>query len=364
MSTAAHCVGEPSGQPSTGLGRWVVAHTQLHAVTLGDAHCLLERCSGAVVWATVSAPAPTTRSITSGRSVQRGVQLAVTAYLLWGLLTIYWKQLSAFDAFELIAWRMSFAGVVMAVIVTVRRTWPNITTALRHGPTRRRLVVASLLLTVNWGSYVWAVTNDRVIETALGYFIAPLATMAIGVFVLKEEPTSAQRAAFALAAVAVVILTISYGRPPWIALLLAATWSVYGLAKRRVPLGAIDSLAGETFVLFVPAVLAVVAFSEATDSVARSADTADWFLVAGTGVVTAVPLMLFAAAAQSIPFTLLGPLNLLVPVINFGLGWLLYDEPVPLDRVIGFAFVWAALIAVMWDRVASHRRLSAAGPVV
>ena len=287
----------------------------------------------------------------------------MTAYLLWGLLTIYWKQLKAFDAFELIAWRMSFAGVVMAVIVTVRRTWPNIVGALRHGPTARRLVMASMLLTVNWGSYVWAVTNDRVIETALGYFIAPLATMAIGVFVLKEQPTTAQRVAFGLAAVAVVILTVSYGRPPWIALLLASTWSLYGLAKRRVPLGAVDSLAGETFVLFVPAVIAVLACSTAAGSVVQAADTTDWILVAGTGIVTAVPLMLFAAAAQSIPFTLLGPLNLLVPVINFGLGWLLYDESVPFDRVIGFTFVWAALLVVMWDRVTIHRRSSMLDPV-
>jgi chloramphenicol-sensitive protein RarD len=295
--------------------------------------------------------------------VQRGVQLGVTAYLLWGFLTIYWKQLAAFDAFELIGWRMACAGVVMAVIVTARRTWPNIVAALRHGPTARRLVMASALLTVNWGSYVWAVTNDRVIETALGYFIAPLATMAIGVFVLHEDPTKAQRVAFALAAAAVVLLTVSYGRPPWIALLLAASWSLYGLAKRRVPLGAVDSLAGETFVLFVPAVLAVLVFSAGAGSVATTADAVDWVLVLGTGVVTAVPLMLFAAAAQSIPFTLLGPLNLLVPIINFGLGWLLYGEEVPLDRLAGFAVVWVALLVVMWDRVATHRRPPVPEPV-
>ncbi len=295
--------------------------------------------------------------------MQRGVQLGVAAYVLWGFLTIYWKQLKAFDALELIAWRMACAGVVMAVIVTTRRTWPNIIAALRHGPTARRLVMASVLLTLNWGSYVWAVTNDRVIETALGYFIAPLATMAIGVFVLKEQPTSAQRVAFGLAAIAVVILTISYGRPPWISLVIAGSWSLYGLAKRRVPLGAVDSLAGETFVLFVPAVLALIAFSIEAGSVVQSADTADWFLVLGTGVVTAVPLMLFAAAAQSIPFTLLGPLNLLVPVINFGLGWLLYDESVPLDRLIGFSVVWVALLVVMWDRVSMHRRSTTLDPV-
>jgi chloramphenicol-sensitive protein RarD len=299
----------------------------------------------------------------SERGVHRGIQLGVAAYLLWGFLTIYWKQLKGFDAFELIAWRMACAGVVMAVITTVRGSWPTIVAAIRDAATRRRLFLASMLLTVNWGAYVWAVTNDRVIETALGYFIAPLATMAIGVFLLHEEPTNGQRFAFGCAAVAVIILTVSYGRPPWIALLIAGTWSFYGLSKRRVPLGAIDSLAGETFVLFAPAVIAVAVFARQGDSIVQSADASDWVLVLGTGIATAVPLMLFAAAAQSVPFTILGPLNLLVPVINFGLGWLLYDEPMPTDRLVGFAFVWVALIVVMWDRIANHRRARVVVPV-
>ena len=290
------------------------------------------------------------------RSVRRGVQLATGAFLLWGLLTIYWKQLGAFDAFELIAWRMTCAGVVMAVIVTARRTWPTIVGALRDGGVARRLVLSSLLLTVNWGSYVWAVTDDRVIETALGYFIAPLTTMAIGVFVLKEQPTTAQRAAVGLSAVAVVVLTVSYGRPPWIALVIAGSWSLYGLTKRRVPLGAVDSLAGETFVLFVPAVAAVAFLSTRAESVAQTASPREWLFVLGTGLITAVPLMLFASAAKSVPFTLLGPLNLLVPVINFGLGWLMYGEPMPADRLIGFGFVWIALGIVMADRITDHRR--------
>jgi chloramphenicol-sensitive protein RarD len=294
---------------------------------------------------------PTPRAIE-----RRGVQVGLLAYLMWGFLTIYWKRLDGFDAIELIAWRMLCAGVVMALIVSVRRTWPTIRAALTNGAMVRRLVVAALLLTANWGSYVWAVTNDRVIETALGYFMAPLATMAIGVFVLGEKPTSAQRFAFGCAAAAVVILTISYGRPPWIALVLAATWSLYGLSKRRIELGAIDSLAGETFVLFLPSVIAVAALSTRSDSVAQTASVSDWGFVLGTGLITAVPLMLFAFAAKTIPFTLLGPLNLVVPVVNFLLGWAVYDEPVPLDRLVGFGFVWLALVAVMWDRVRTVSR--------
>ncbi len=296
-------------------------------------------------------------------AVARGVKVGLGAYTLWGLLTIYWKQLGGFDALELIGWRMVFAGLVMAVVVSARRTWPKLRAAFGHRTTLLRLAVAAVLLTGNWGSYVWAVTNDRVIETALGYFIAPLATMAIGVFVLHEQPSVAQRVAFGLASIAVVILTVSNGRPPWIAIVIAASWSLYGLTKRRIPLDAVDSLAGETFVLLIPAVAFLVVVSGRTGSVTDAAGTRDWLFLAGTGVITAVPLMLFASAAKSIPFTLLGPLNLIVPVINFGLGWLLYDEPMPLVRIVGFAFVWAALVAVIVDRFrAAHPPVAPADP--
>lgn len=302
---------------------------------------------------------PTPESGSDSAAVTRGVRVGLAAFALWGLLTVYWKQLSAFDALELIGWRMIFAGVVMIGIVTARRTWPKIVAAMRDRATLVRLIAAALLLTANWGSYVWAVVNDRVIETALGYFIAPLATMTIGVLVLREQPTVAQRVAFGLASIAVVILTISYGRPPWIAIVIAASWSLYGLTKRGIPLDAVDSLAGETFVLMFPAAVALLVISGRTGSVADVAGTVDWLFVAGTGAITAIPLMLFASAAKSIPFTLLGPLNLIVPVINFGLGWLIYDEPMPLDRLIGFGFVWVALVAVIVDRfrsaTASHR---------
>ena len=272
------------------------------------------------------------------------------AFVMWGLLTIYWKQLAAFAAIELIGWRMVFAGIVMAGVVTARRSWPSIRAAFLHRPTAARMVLAAGLLTANWGSYVWAVVNDRVIETALGYFISPLAMMVIGVVILRETPTSAQRVAFAAAAIAVAILTVANGSPPWIALVLAGTWSLYALTKRQIDLDSIDSLAGETFVLLVPAVVAVVILSDRATSAVSVASPTEWAFLAGTGVVTAVPLLLFAGAAKSIPFTLLGPLNLVVPVINFGVGWVLYDEEMPLARFIGFAFVWVALAVVMWDR--------------
>lgn len=287
----------------------------------------------------------------------------MAAYVLWGLLTIYWKQLTAFDAVELIAWRMSFAAIVMSIVVTLRGTWPKVRSAFGDPRTVLRLVVAASLLSINWGSYVWAVLDDRVIETALGYFIAPLATMTIGVLVLGETPSVPQRVAFALASVAVVVLTVSAGRPPWVALAIATSWSLYALSKRRIPLDAIDGMAGETLALLVPAIAVLAVLSTRTGSVVNTATAADWMLVLGTGVITALPLTLFASAAKAIPFTLLGPLNLIVPVIAFGLGWLLYDETVPVLRFVGFAFVWCALVVVMYDRIVAGRRVAHATPV-
>lgn len=281
----------------------------------------------------------------------KGVRAAIAAYVLWGLLTIYWKQLAEFDPFELIGWRILCATVVMALVITVRGRWTILAAAFRDRRTTLRLAVAAVLLTVNWTGYVWAIANDRVIETALGYFMAPLGTMVLGVTVLHEHASRLHKAALALAALAVVVLTISYGRPPWVALIIAATWSIYGLLKRQVPLTAIESLAGETFLLTVPAVVLVAVMAGTDGSIPTTATGGEWVLVLLTGVVTAVPLLLFAVAAQRVPFTLLGALQYLVPTINFVLGWLVYGEPMPIDRLIGFAFVWAALVAVTVDRV-------------
>jgi chloramphenicol-sensitive protein RarD len=300
--------------------------------------------------------------------VGKGVRAAVAAYVIWGFLTIYWKWLADFDPFELIGWRILCATVVLGVIITMRRSWPVMLGALRNRRLVGRLAVAAVLLTANWTSYVWAVANDRIIETALGYFMAPLGTMILGVTVLHEHASRLQKLAIGLAAVAVVVLTVSYGRPPVVALVIAATWSTYGLLKRQVPLSAVESLAGETFLLTIPATALVLAMSGASDSIPSTATGGEWVLVSLTGVVTAAPLLLFAFAAQRIPFTLLGALQYLVPTINFLLGWLVYDEPMPLDRLVGFTLVWTALAAVAVDqmsrsprRIDEHRLTAAAG---
>ncbi|MGI9053007.1 MAG: EamA family transporter RarD [Ilumatobacteraceae bacterium] len=286
-----------------------------------------------------------------------GLRAAIAAFSVWGLLTIYWKSLTGFDPFELIGWRIALATVVMAIVITVRARWGVMAAAFRDRVVLLRLTVAAVLLTANWTAYVWAVVNGRILETALGYFLAPLFTMLLGVIVLGEHASRLQRLALVLAGVAVVVLTISFGRLPVVAMIISVTWAVYGLLKRQIPLGAVESLAGETFVLAVPAAVVVVVFAGRADSIPATATGVEWILVSLTGVVTAVPLLLFAVAAQRVPFTLLGALQYLVPTINLLLGWVIYGEPMPADRLVGFVLVWLALAAVTYDRLRAAPRV-------
>lgn len=290
-----------------------------------------------------------------------GLQAAIAAFTTWGLLTVYWKQLGDFDPVELIAWRVASAALIMTVAVTAMGRWEPVRAAFRDSLTRRRLGAAGVLLTVNWTAYVWAVMNDRVLETALGYFLSPLGTMAIGVFVLGERLTPFRWASIVFAVTAVAILTVSYGRIPWVALLIAASWSTYGLIKRRVGLAPAESLTAEMLVLLGPALLTIAVASSGAgwpgdDAVWSQAGGVDWLLVVGTGAITVFPLTLFAFAAQRVPFTLLGPTNYLVPLINFLLGWVVYDEPLPWVRAVGFGLIWFALGLVTVETVRQHRR--------
>ena len=281
---------------------------------------------------------------------RRGLEAAIFAYVMWGLLTLYWKELADFDPAELVGWRVSTAALVMTAGLLITGRFANLRLLLDPA-TMASVVAASLLLTVNWSTYVWAVSNDHVIETALGYFLAPLGTMAVGVFVLGERLTPLKRMSIVCAIAAVIVLVVSYGAMPWVALLLAISWTLYGFVKRRVTLDPVTSLTGELLVLIVPAVAIVVARLNRADGVPSEASNAELLLVLGTGVITATPLLLFAFAAKRVPFTILGPANYLIPVTNFLLGWLIFDEALPPSRVAGFVLVWCALIFATVDMV-------------
>jgi chloramphenicol-sensitive protein RarD len=280
---------------------------------------------------------------------RRGLEAAIVAYVGWGLLTLYWKQLTDLDPVELVGWRVASASVVMSTWLVLSGRTSALGQMFSSRATLGNVVMASALITVNWSTYVWAVINDHVIDTALGYFLAPLLTMAVGVLVLGEQLSPLKWASVGCAVAAITVLIGSYGQFPWVAVLLAVSWSTYGFIKRRVALDPIASLTAEMLVLLVPAIVVVVISFGRSDGIPNEVGAGEMLLVLGTGVITAAPLLLFAYAAKRVPFTILGPANYLIPIINFLLGWLVYDESLPTSRVIGFLLVWLALVLVTVD---------------
>lgn len=279
----------------------------------------------------------------------RGLLAGIAAYLVWGLLTIYWHRLSGLSAFELIGVRIVGASLLLVVSLAATRRLGELAPVLRSPALLARVGLAAALLSINWTAYVWAVTHDNVVETALGYFLAPLGTVAVGILAFGERLRRAQGVAVALASASVLILTFGYGEVPVLALLIAATWAGYGWLKRLVPLTAVPSLAAETLVLLPLAVILVVVHEADGNGIFATAPGTTRGLVLLAGAVTVVPLLLFTVAAQRVRFTVLGPLQYTVPVINFVLGVTVFGEQVPGWRAVGFLLVVAALVVSTID---------------
>jgi chloramphenicol-sensitive protein RarD len=258
------------------------------------------------------------------------------------------------------AHRVVWSLVFVLVVLTVRRRWEWLRPLLADRATMARLSLAAVLIAANWALYIWGVNNEHVVETSLGYFVNPVVTVLIGVIVLHERLRRLQWAAVAVGASAVVVLTIDYGRPPWIALGLAGSFATYGLLKKQVGprVGALQSLTVETAVIALPALGFLVALEVRGEGQLGHSGAGHGLLLASAGVVTAVPLIFFAAAARRVPLSVLGLLQYLTPVLQFLLGVLLYDEPMPASRLVGFTLIWAALALLTFDSL-RHRRRSA-----
>ena len=280
-----------------------------------------------------------------------GIAYGLGAYITWGLLTIYWKFLEDFNAFELIGWRIITSALVLLAVLLYNKNLRNVFTALQNKQIRIRIMLASILLSINWTTYVWAVVHDQVLETALGYFIAPIFTMMIGFIVLGEPIRTSHRFVITLATVAIAILTYSYGQPPWRALLIASSWSLYGYLKKQVQLTSLESLSAEVLALILPALGVVWLTFNRADSVAGTANLYEWALVLLTGLMTAIPLLMFGAASRRVPLSVLGPMQYLVPTFNFMLGWLVYNEDLDPLKLLGFAFVWVGLAIFSIDSI-------------
>ncbi|MFD4790376.1 EamA family transporter RarD [Streptomyces sp. NPDC058459] len=285
-----------------------------------------------------------------------GLLNGLAAYGMWGLVPLFWPLLKPAGAMEILAHRMvwSLAFVVVALVFVRRWAWAG---ELLRQPRRLGLIaVAAAVITVNWGVYIWAVNSGHVVEASLGYFINPLMTIALGVLLLKERLRPVQWAAVGVGFTAVIVLTAGYGQPPWISLCLAASFAVYGLVKKKVGLDGVESLAAETAIQFLPALAYLIFLSVHGDLTFATEGPGHAALLASTGIVTALPLVCFGAAAIRVPLSTLGLLQYLAPVFQFLLGVLYFHEAMPPERWAGFALVWLALILLTWDAMRSAHR--------
>lgn len=273
-----------------------------------------------------------------------GIAYAALAYTAWGMFPLYFKQVEAISAFEVVLHRTVWSLVFMLCVLTALRRWSWLPTTWRNPRVLGASALSALLLSCNWTLYVWAVHHHHVMDASLGYFITPLVSVVLGLAVLKERPRRVQWLAIALAAAGVIWLTVQAGHPPWIALTLAASFGMYGLLRKIAPLGALEGLTLETMLL-TPIALLLMAwmYAQGQSSVPGSdITTKAWLLLSGP--LTAIPLLLFAAGARRIQMATLGLLQYIAPTLQFLLGLWVFHEAVQASRLIGFTFIWAALL--------------------
>nr|WP_313896818.1 EamA family transporter RarD [Streptomyces sp. GC420] len=290
-----------------------------------------------------------------------GLLYGFAAYGMWGLVPLFWPLLKPAGAVEILAHRMVWSLAFVALALLVLRRWSWAGELLRQPRKLLLLTVAAATITVNWGVYIWAVNSGQVVEASLGYFINPLVTIGLGVLLLKERLRPAQWAAVATGFAAVMVLAVGHGQPPWISLTLAFSFAAYGFVKKKVNIGGLESLAAETAIQFLPAAGYLIWLGARGDSAFGAHGTGHATLLAATGIVTALPLVCFGAAAIRVPLSTLGLLQYLAPVFQFLLGVAYFHEAMPAERWAGFALVWLALSVLTWDALrVAHRTRAAA----
>jgi len=287
---------------------------------------------------------------------RRGFLLGVAAYGLWGAFPLYWPLLQPAGAIEILAHRVLWSMITMGLLVLIFGRWSQLVALVRGRRTRLLLSAAAFVIAFNWAGFIWGVNNGHVVEVSLGYFINPLVTVLMGVVILRERLRPLQWAALGVASTAVVVLTVDYGRPPWVALLLACSFGTYGLAKKQANAGAVESLAFETALLapFAAAYLGWLAWQGQASFGAHGAGHA--LLLMTTGVVTALPLICFGAAATRLPLVTIGLLQYLAPVLQFFTGLFIFHETMTTGRWMGFSLVWFALAVFTFESIHARRR--------
>ena len=288
--------------------------------------------------------------------VNKGLLFGVSAYIIWGLLPLYWKLVEEAGAYEILAHRGIWSLLICVSLLALRKQLKSAYEMVRSSRTFSLLFLASGLLTINWGVYIWSVTVNRVVEAALGYYITPLINVTFGVLLLREKLRPAQWIAVALAAAGVVILTLGYGSLPWIALVLAISWGSYSLIKKSLSLGALETLSLETLFAFLPN-LVFLLIIQGNGSAEFGSTWTISILLFGAGAATVIPLLLFNGSTTRLPLSTVGLLQYITPTIMFFIGIFINDEDISMTKVLGFAFIWLALAVLSRDLYRSSRPL-------
>jgi chloramphenicol-sensitive protein RarD len=289
-------------------------------------------------------------------TARKGIFYGIGAYLMWGFFPVYFKALQNTPPLQILFHRVVWSFIFLGLILSLRRDWKNLQSAVVQPRALLIYVVAGMLLATNWLVYIYGVNSGQVVETSLGYFINPLISVALGVIFLRERLRPLQWVPVGMAAVGVIYLALQVGRIPWIALALAFSFGLYGLIKKTAPLGSLYGLTLETGAIFLPGILFLLyAESQGTGTFGH----AGWWtsiLLALSGVITAIPLLLFAKAARSIPLWMVGILQYIAPTCQFLLGVLLYHEPFTLDQMVGFGLIWLALLVFSAENLLIRRK--------
>jgi chloramphenicol-sensitive protein RarD len=296
--------------------------------------------------------------------MNKGIWYAIAAYGIWGLFPLYWKPLHQVPALELIGHRIGWSFVLLFAIILLTRQWPAFRAVAFAPRTLRTYSVAAALISVNWTAYVWAVNHGYVVESSLGYFINPLLSILLGVVFLRERLRPWQWLPVGLATLGVLIVALAYGFVPWLALTMASSFGLYGLVKKTGPLNSFFGLTLETGILFVPALGYLLYLERIGQGAFLHIDTLSNWLMAGAGLVTTVPLLLFSSAAQRVPLAVIGILQYITPTMLFLLGVFVYKEDFSTAQLIGFGLVWAALVVFSLEGFLARTRTKQPGAVV
>lgn len=287
----------------------------------------------------------------------KGLLFGVSAYVIWGLLPLYWKLVEQAGAYEILAHRGIWSLLLCVFLLAVRKQIKSAFIMVRASRTLSLLFLASGLLTINWGVYIWSVTVNRVVEAALGYYITPLINVTFGVLLLREKLRPLQWAAVGIASIGVLILTVGYGALPWIAFVLSISWGSYSLIKKSLNLGALETLSVETFFAFLPN-LFFLFFIELNGTAEFGKEWSSSLLLFGAGAATVVPLLLFNGSTTRLPLSTIGMLQYITPTIMFFIGLVINGEDISSTKIAGFVFIWLALVVLSRDLYRSSRAIN------